>query len=121
MQKLGATRSYTPQGGLSPEGRSELGTPIPDMEGVGERGGSENPLFTDEKTVAWVNSIHMGASEECRVPAETSWFSRLPSPPLHHISMQRILYRLQIKPPLSLSSRSREKQHPLKCASVLCS
>ena len=74
MQKLGAAHSYTPLGGLSPEGRSEPGTPIPDLEGVGERGHSENSLFTNEKSVAWMNSTHTGISEVCRVPAETSWF-----------------------------------------------
>ena len=74
MQKLGAAHSYTPLGGLSPEGRSEPGTPIPDLEGVGERGHSENSLFTNEKSVAWMNSTHTGTSEVCRVPAETSCF-----------------------------------------------
>lgn len=44
MQKLGATRSYAPQGGLSPEGRSEPGTPIPDAEGVGEKRAFWEPL-----------------------------------------------------------------------------
>lgn len=36
MQKLGAAHSYTPLGGLSPEGRSEPGTPIPEWgkEGI---------------------------------------------------------------------------------------
>ena len=119
--EAGGHRSHTPQGGLSPEARSELGTPIPDAEGVGEKRAFWEPLVHRwEKCGLGEFNPHgciwgMQSSSWDLLVLQSSF---LPMTPHFHATHS---VQTPNQPPLSLSSCSSEKQHPLKCASVLCS